>query len=313
VSRPVFRFAPSPNGRLHLGHAYSALLNERLAAACDGRFLLRIEDIDPARCRPAYEAAIYDDLAWLGLTWETPVRRQSEHWDDYRRAAAALRRAGLLYPCFCSRGAVGEAVARREAGTGLAWPRDPDGAPLYPGTCRNRPLPDVEGRITAGEAHAWRIDMEAALRAMPGPCRYRCFTPGGEDGLVDTRPGRWGDAVVVRKDTPTSYHLAVVVDDAVQEVSHVVRGRDLEAATDLHVLLQRCLGLASPRYHHHALILDPLGEKLAKSRGSVALFELRARGVAAHDVQEHFGLSPDAEDLQPDHAGPEGQDRREGH
>jgi glutamyl-Q tRNA(Asp) synthetase len=309
----VFRFAPSPNGRLHLGHAYSALLNEHLASACEGRLLLRIEDIDQGRCRPAYEAAIYDDLAWLGLTWELPVRRQSEHGDDYRRAAASLRGAELLYPCFCSRRAIGEAVARREDETGLVWPRDPDGVPLYPGTCRQRSRRDIEGRLAFGETHAWRIDMAAALRTVPGLDGYRCFTPEDEDRLAEARPGRWGDAVLVRKDAPTSYHLSVVVDDAIQGVSHVVRGRDLEAATDLHVLLQRCLGLATPRYHHHDLILDPMGDKLSKSRGSEALAELRGRGVSAQDVRRHLGFSTDTQDLQPDHAGSQGQDRREGH
>jgi glutamyl-Q tRNA(Asp) synthetase len=316
--RPVFRFAPSPNGRLHLGHAGSALLNERLAAACGGRLLLRIEDIDQGRCRPAYEAAIHDDLAWLGLVFETPVRRQSDHWDTYRRAATALKRKGLLYPCFCSRREVGEAVSRHEA-EGRAWPRDPDGTPLYPGTCRHRShrshrsQQEVESRLAAGEAPAWRLDMAAALAAVPGPFRYRRFDPGGGEGPVEAHPGRWGDAVVVRKDVPASYHLAVVVDDAIQGVSHVVRGRDLEAATDLHVLLQRILGLPSPLYHHHALILDPMGGKLSKSRGSEALSDLRARGVRPEEIRRHLGFSPDAQDLQPHHAGPEGEHRREGH
>ena len=290
MTKPVFRFAPSPNGRLHLGHAFSALLNDDFARRFGGRLLLRIEDIDIARCRPAFEAAIYDDLAWLGLRWEEPVRRQSEHFGDYRSAALALKERGLLYPCFCSRKDIGEAVACREAESGRPWPRDPDGAPLYPGTCRALPAEEIRRRIESGEPHAWRLHGEAARALLPGPHSYRRFDGTGFQETAAADPWRWGDALIVRKDIPTSYHLAVVVDDALQGITHVARGRDLEAATDLHVLLQGLLGLPTPLYHHHGLILDPEGDKLAKSRGSEALGELRMRGIAAEEVRRRLGF-----------------------
>jgi glutamyl-Q tRNA(Asp) synthetase len=290
VTKPVFRFAPSPNGRLHLGHAYSALLNADFARRFGGRLLLRIEDIDVVRCRPEFEAALYDDLAWLGLTWEEPVRRQSEHFDDYRTAFSTLKGRGMTYPCFCSRKDIADAVACRETG-GEGWPRDPDGAPLYPGTCRGIMPEEAERRIAGGEVHAWRIDMNKALVQSPGPHGYSRFDRSGREALCLAEPERWGDAVLVRKDTPTSYHLSVVLDDALQGVTHVVRGKDLEAATDLHALLQTLLGLPTPLYHHHDLVLDLTGDKLSKSRRSEALAELRARGVSAADVRRRLGFA----------------------
>jgi len=291
VTKPVFRFAPSPNGRLHLGHAYSALLNDALARRYHGRFLLRIEDIDIARCRPEYESAIYEDLAWLGLDWERPVRRQSEHFPDYRSAFQRLKGRGLVYPCFCSRKYISERIGAIEAASGEAWPRDPDGAPLYPGTCKGLPPDEIARRIGSGETHAWRIDSEAVRRLLPGSHVFTRFTPDGATDIVEADPWGWGDAVIVRKDVPTSYHLSVVVDDALQGVTHVVRGRDLEAATDLHVILQKMLGLSTPLYHHHGLILDPGGDKLAKSRKSEALSELRALGVTAAEIRRRLGFA----------------------
>ncbi|MGO4706078.1 tRNA glutamyl-Q(34) synthetase GluQRS [Microvirga sp. 2MCAF38] len=290
MTAPVFRFAPSPNGRLHLGHAYSALLNQDLASRLNGRLLLRIEDIDITRCRPDFEQGIYDDLSWLGLRWEKPVRRQSEHFEDYRAAARRLRSMRLLYPCFCSRKTIMEAVARNEAASGNPWPRDPDGAPLYPGLCLSCSVDEAEKRIAAGEDHAWRLDMQAALASAPGPYTYRRFDKQGREELVEAHPERWGDAVIVRKETPTSYHLSVVMDDALQGVTHVVRGQDLEASTDLHVLLQRLLGLPTPLYHHHGLVQDSNGDKLAKSRGSESLAELRDRDVSAVEVRARLGF-----------------------
>lgn len=292
MTKPVFRFAPSPNGRLHLGHAYSALLNDVLARRFDGRFLLRIEDIDITRCRPEYERAIYEDLAWLGLEWEKPVRRQSEHFADYQAAFRRLKGRGLVYPCFCSRRHIADKVEAVEAQSGRAWPRDPDGAPLYPGTCKGLSSEDVERRIGAGEPHAWRIDSAAARELLFGPYTFTRFSLRGDEEIVEADPWRWGDAMIVRKDVPTSYHLSVVVDDALQGVTNVVRGQDLEAATDLHVLLQKLLGLGTPLYHHHGLILDPGGDKLAKSRKSEALFELRARGVTAAEIRQKLGFAP---------------------
>lgn len=291
VTQPVFRFAPSPNGRLHLGHAYSALLNAELAAAWGGRLLLRIEDIDPARSRPEFEAAIREDLAWLGLRWEEPVRRQSEHFATYAAALSGLRKRGLVYPCFCTRGEIRVAVAKAEKRSGAPWPRDPDGVPLYPGTCRSLPEPEAAARVKSGELHAWRLDSDAAAKVVSGPLAFMAFDPSGrEEGRV-AAPGRWGDVVLGRKDVPTSYHLSVVLDDALQGVTHVVRGRDLEAATDLHVALQRLLGLPAPRYYHHALIRDATGSKLAKSAGSPALGALRAAGVSAEEVRRRLGFA----------------------
>jgi glutamyl-Q tRNA(Asp) synthetase len=279
------RFAPSPNGRLHRGHAYSALLNAAIARRLGGRLSLRIEDIDPVRSRPELVAAIVEDLAWLGLRWSGPVRRQSEHMADYAAARDGLAASGLAYPCFCSRGQIRDRVA-----AGADAPRDPDGAPLYPGTCRGLDPADARARMAAGAPHTWRLDMGRALAVAPGPHAYTAFGPDGGERRVAADPARWGDAVIARRDVPTSYHLAVVHDDAAQDVTHVVRGRDLEAATDLHVLLQRLLGLPSPRYHHHALIRDADGEKLAKSRGSVSLADLRAQGVAPAALRAALGV-----------------------
>jgi len=274
-----------------LGHAYSALLNDDFARRFDGRLLLRIEDIDLTRCRPEFEAAIYDDLAWLGLVWEEPVRRQSEHFDEYRAAFSRLKGAGVIYPCFCSRRDAAEGVACREA-RGTPWPRDPDGAPLYPGTCRTVSPEEAARRIADGDVHAWRIDMGKALLRCPGPHVYSRLERTMHEEPCRADPSRWGDAVLVRKDTPTSYHLSVVVDDAIQGVTHVVRGKDLEAATDLHVLLQDLLGLPTPRYHHHDLVRDPEGDKLSKSRRSEALAVLRERGASAAEVRERLGFPP---------------------
>lgn len=288
-SPPVFRFAPSPNGRLHLGHALSALTNERLAARFGGRLLLRIEDIDLTRCRPEFETGIHEDLAWLGIAFEPAVRRQSEHFDDYRAALARLEAMGLVYPCFCSRQAAKAEVSSREAASGKAWPRDPDGAALYPGTCRACSGEDAARRAEAGDAHVLRLAMDRALARVRGGLSYSVFDEDGAAREVAADPARWGDVVLARKDVPTSYHLSVVVDDALQGVSHVVRGRDLEAAADIHVLLQRLLGLPTPRYRFHRLLRDEAGQKLAKSRASESLAELRARGVTAQAVRRQLG------------------------
>ena len=273
ISRRVFRFAPSPNGFLHLGHAFSALLNYELANECGGRFLLRIEDIDLSRARPEFEAAIYEDLAWLELDWERPVRKQSEHFDDYFRALEKLDALGLLYPCACTRADIARAAPKD-------GPRDPDGAPLYPGTCRNKPRPPIREILRTGGV-ALRLDMAKALQLVP-PLTWREFGLGDVVAL----PEQWGDVVLARKDTPTSYHLAVVVDDALQGVTDVVRGKDLFHATSVHRLLQRLLGLPAPDYRHHELLLDARGEKLSKSRESKTLRELRAEGVTPREARD---------------------------
>ncbi len=297
---PVFRFAPSPNGLLHLGHAHSALLNAGMALRLGGRFLIRIEDIDVVRCVPALVGACLADLAWLGLDWERPERRQSQHFADYAAALGRLRERSLVYPCFCSRRAVVEAVAVREEEIGAPWPRDPEGVPLYPGTCRARSHMESEMLMEGGAPFAWRLDMSAALAAAGSePLRYtRVGTSGEVEGEVVCDPARWGDVVLARKDVPTSYHLAVVTDDAIQGVTHVVRGLDLEAATDIHVLLQRLFGLPTPLYHHHELQKDPSGHKLSKSRGSPSLADLRAGGVTAPEVRRSLGFADALADAQ---------------
>lgn len=281
---PVLRFAPSPNGRLHLGHAYSALLNADLARRLGGRFIVRIEDIDTVRCTPELTRACLDDLAWLGLDWERPERRQSAHFADYGAALAKLDGLGLIYPCFCSRREI-------EAAAGPQGPRQPDGGLIYPGTCRDLPAEEGRARMASGAPYALRLHMTRALRLAPPPFAYRRFAFDGGEEEVAADPAAWGDIVLARKETPTSYHLSVVVDDALQGVTHVVRGADLEAATDIHVLLQRLLGLPSPLYHHHALIADAGGDKLAKSRGSRSLADLRAAGIGAADIRRQLGFS----------------------
>lgn len=288
---PTLRFAPSPNGFLHLGHALSACLNFDLARRRGGRFLLRIEDIDRARCRPAFEAAIYEDLAWLGLAWETPVRRQSEEFAAYRDALAQLAAMDLVYPSFESRAEIARIVAEKER-TG-PWPRDPDGAPLYPGAGRALDRAERELRIASGAPYALRLDMAAALARIGTALAFteQACGPDGETGLIAADPAVWGDVVLARKETPTSYHLSVVVDDAAQGVTDVVRGQDLFAATGLHRLLQALLGLPAPTYHHHRLIRDAQGRKLAKSTQATGLRELRAAGASADDVRRLIGLA----------------------
>jgi glutamyl-Q tRNA(Asp) synthetase len=287
---PVFRFAPSPNGLLHLGHARSALLNFDLARASGGRFLLRIEDIDATRCRPDYEQAIYEDLAWLGLVWEQPVRRQSEHLALYRDAIARLTQEGLLYPAFESRADIARLVAERErAGP---WPRDPDGAPLYPGHSGQLSRAERERWRLSGAPYALRLDMAAGM-ARAGDLVWEELGSGPDDetGKVAARPAQWGDVILARKDTPTSYHLSVVIDDALQGVTHVVRGQDLFHATAVHRLLQALLGLPPPLYRHHPLALDERGHKLSKSTRATALRDLRAAGMAPVEVRQLVGLT----------------------
>jgi len=285
----VFRFAPSPNGYLHLGHAYSALLNFDAARDSGGRLLLRIEDIDPARCRPEFEAAIYQDLGWLGITWETPVRRQSLHLADYRAALEKLAAMGLVYPAFESRAEIARLVAQREAQA--PWPRDPDGAPLYPGDAKSL-APDVRGRLLdSGVPYALRLDMAAACaRVSDLGWTEHGDGPEGETGAVAARPEDWGDVILARKETPTSYHLSVVIDDALQGVTEVVRGADLFWSTSVHRLLQHLLGLPQPAYRHHRLVLDDAGRKLSKSTGATGLRELRSQGATPADIRRQVGL-----------------------
>ena len=284
----ILRFAPSPNGYLHLGHAYSALLNHDMARDLGGRLLLRIEDIDIERCRPEYEAAIYEDLRWLGISWVEPVRRQSEHFEDYAAAVAELEAQGLLYPSFESRSELNAIVA--ELDRHGHWPRDPDGVPIYPGRARKLAAAERARRRAAGEPFALRLAMDAAVaRAGALSWTETGAGPHGQTGLVTAAPQMWGDVVLARKETPTSYHLAAVLDDALQGVTDVVRGQDLFWSTGIHRLLQALLGLPEPTYHHHQLILDDDGRKLAKSTKSTGLRELRAAGSTARDIRRMVG------------------------
>ncbi|MCR6629537.1 MAG: tRNA glutamyl-Q(34) synthetase GluQRS [Magnetospirillum sp.] len=274
----ITRFAPSPTGRLHLGHAYSALFAH--AQAADGRFLLRIEDIDTGRCRPEFVDGIFEDLAWLGLEWESPVRRQSEHWDDYRAALARLDGMGLLYPCFCTRKDIADEVAR----AGHA-PHGPDGV-LYPGLCRALPAAERAERMAAGQPFALRLDMgRAAARA--GTLHWHDRAAGPQRAA----PELFGDVVLARKDSPTSYHLAVTVDDALQDVTLVTRGADLFAATHVHRLLQALLDLPVPDYHHHRLLTDETGKRFAKRDRSLTIESLREAGHTPAEVCRLAGFS----------------------
>lgn len=285
---PAFRFAPSPNGYLHLGHALSVLLNHDMARAAGGRLFLRIEDIDRTRCRPEFEQAIYEDLAWLAIEWEEPVRRQSEHFDEYRAALDRLEAEGLVYPAFESRSEIARLVAAREAATGSPWPKDPDGAPLYPGSAGELSEEERTHR-RASEPFALRLNMKKALAHIRRPLQWR-ETGEGAPREIEAKPERWGDVVLGRKETPTSYHLAVVLDDALQGITHVVRGLDLYEATAVHRVLQELLGLPAPVYHHHRLLLDSDGRKLAKRDPSTTLRDLRAAGATPADIRRAVGL-----------------------
>ncbi|WP_075217317.1 tRNA glutamyl-Q(34) synthetase GluQRS [Mongoliimonas terrestris] len=291
----MFRFAPSPNGDLHLGHALSALLNAEAAAASGGRMRVRIEDIDGERSRPAFVARILEDLDWLGIAYERPVRRQSDHLASYQGALVHLAALGLTYPSFASRAAVRAATEAEAARTGRPAPRDPDGAPLHPGLDRDLDPAAAAARIAAGEPHAMRLRMDRAV-ALAGPLSWRERDvdpdghPTGTVRRVAADPAAWGDVVLARKDAPASYHLAVVVDDAAEGITEVIRGADLFHATAVHRLLQVLLGLPEPVYRHHRLILGEDGRKLSKSAGSAGLRALRAAGATPADIRRLVGL-----------------------
>jgi len=272
----VTRFAPSPTGHLHLGHAYAAIMAHR--AAQGGRFLVRIEDIDAARCRPEFEAAIFEDLAWLGLAWESPALRQSQRFDAYRAALDRLEAQGLLYPCFCTRKEIAE-----EIGRAADAPQGPQGA-LYPGTCRALPAEARRARIESRESYALRLDISKAMRQI-GPVSFAEEGEGPERGVIAGNPALFGDVVLARKETPASYHLAVTVDDAFQGVTLVTRGQDLFAATHVQRLLQQLLGYPAPAYAHHRLILDEQGHKFSKRDRSITLRDLRESGATPADIR----------------------------
>jgi glutamyl-Q tRNA(Asp) synthetase len=281
----VTRFAPSPTGHLHLGHAFSALIAWRRAREAGGRFLLRLEDIDPTRCRAEFAASILEDLAWLGLDWDGEVRVQSQHLTAYRAALDALAARGLLYPCFCTRADIQQSAAA---------PHTPDGVPRYPGTCRALSPDERAARVAGGERYALRLDMSLALSAplpQAGEAHWAAaltFDEAGE-GAIACHPERFGDVVLARKDAPASYHLCVTHDDALQGVTLVTRGVDLKPATHLHRLLQALMGWPAPAYAHHPLLTDATGRRLAKRDRAATLRELRAQGHAPAAVRALAG------------------------
>ncbi|MFY8095652.1 MAG: tRNA glutamyl-Q(34) synthetase GluQRS [Niveispirillum sp.] len=273
----ITRFAPSPTGFLHLGHVHSCLFAVNAAKAANGRFLLRIEDIDPSRCRPDYEVMLKEDLAWLGFGWEEPVRRQSDHMEDYAAALDRLAALGVTYPCFCSRKEIADEIARAGNAPHLVA-MGPEG-PLYPGVCRHLSRDVAAARTAAGEPHAIRLDVAKAA-ILTGPLSWH----DRARGTIVADTGLLGDIVLARRDVWTSYHLSVTVDDAIQGVTLVTRGEDLFHATHVHRLLQALLSLPAPDYHHHGLLRNDRGERLSKRDGATGIRSLRAQGVSAADI-----------------------------
>ncbi|CAM1655919.1 Glutamyl/glutaminyl-tRNA synthetase [Bartonella apihabitans] len=286
--KPVrLRFAPSPNGYLHLGHAYSALVNKHIARILKGELVLRMENIDRTRCKTHYENAIVEDLSWLGVDFRKPFRRQSEHFSDYQKALDELEKLGLVYPAFLTRGEVKEIIAEAER-KGKNWPRDPDGTPLYPTDERSLSKSKAREMIAEGVPYSWRLNMDLALRFSGKDLFWHEFH-GNQTKKIIAHPELWGDVIIARKDMPTSYHLSVVVDDALQHITHVVRGNDLFQATSVHRLLQTILGYEPPLYYHHPLVLGHDGHKLSKSNKDTSLRSLREKGLTANDI---FALLP---------------------
>ena len=283
------RFAPSPTGRLHLGHAYSALLAHDASRAAGGGFLLRIEDIDTTRCRPEFEAGIYEDLAWLGLDWPAPVRRQSDHFADYATAIEKLRSLGVLYRCFLTRREIAEQAASAPHAPG----EGADGI-VYVGPTQSMSTDEEQARLARGESFAWRLSLRYSQDLLGEEFPRLVFVEQNaatnEERVVLARPQIHGDVILARKDTPASYHLCVVHDDALQNVTHVIRGEDLRSATHVHVLLQKLLGLPTPVYRHHALLTGPDGKRYAKRDQSLTLAALREAGVSPADIRARIGL-----------------------
>lgn len=285
----ITRFAPSPTGLLHLGHAYSALLAHDRARAAGGVFLLRIEDIDATRCRPEFESAIYADLAWLGLDWPLPVRRQSQHMKDYAATLDKLRELGVVYRCFLTRREIAEQSLSAPHGAG----EGPDGI-IYRGPAQRMSSDEEEARIACGESFAWRLSIKYSQDLLGEDFARLVFVERGErsntEHAVAAHPDSLGDVILARKDTPTSYHLSVVHDDALQGVTDIIRGEDLRPSTHIHVLLQRLLGLPTPIYLHHHLLTGPDGKRYAKREKSLTLAALREAGVSPADIRSRIGL-----------------------
>ncbi len=273
----ITRFAPSPTGLLHLGHAYSASLAWHAARESGGQFLLRMEDIDLTRCRPEFEEAVYEDLAWLGLDWDPPVRRQSDHFDDYTALLEKLSDRDLIYPCFCTRKEIAAEVNRSNSA-----PHGPEG-PVYPGTCRDMTESERQERFARGDGYALRLNMEKALaRVVVSKLQFQEVGKG----YIQCNPAPFGDIVLARKEISTSYHLAVTFDDAIQGVNHVIRGQDLFASTHIHRLLQALLDLPTPSYYHHGLISDAKGRRLSKRDKDATIKSLREYGYQPEEVRK---------------------------
>ena len=287
----IFRFAPSPNGLIHLGHAYSALINQQICREVGGIMLLRIEDIDTLRCTPELASLMLEDLAWLGFEWDFEPLHQSNNFDVYQDALNTLHDAGLIYPSFLTRGEIKKAVQSKKA-NGEDWKTDPDGVPHYPGNERSWSPEKQDEHLREQPVHTWRLNMKAAMEHAGEPLIWKetGFGWQGESGKILADPSQWGDVVLARSDTPTSYHLSSVLDDGAQNITHVVRGRDLFHATAVHRLLQTLLGLPVPTYHHHDLIMGDDGRKLSKSKGDTSIRALRDAGVTPNDIKSMIGL-----------------------
>lgn len=283
TTKDIYRFAPSPNGNLHLGHALSAILNYELAHKTNGTFLLRIEDIDQTRCTPTFEQNIYEDLMWLELNWPTPVRRQSDHFEAYHQALNELQKKDLIYPAFMTRREI-KAYFNSQTEPNSEIPTDPDGVPLYPALDKHLSNAARHEAIASGRPYAWRLNMDMALKDTPLDLHW-CEQGDGVRGSILATPHKWGDVILSRSDLPSSYHLSVTVDDAIQDISHVVRGMDLFQATSIHRILQHLLDLPAPIYHHHRLISDTDGRKLSKSKGSTSIRSMRQKGYSPLDIR----------------------------
>lgn len=285
MSQPIFRFAPSPNGKLHLGHAYSALLNQKLAREAGGKLLLRIEDIDTQRCTPELEAQMLDDLKWLGIEWDEEPMRQSDNFETYRKIVKKLLDKKIMYPAFMSRGEVNTIVKKAEK-SGKIWPRDPDGTPHYPPHDKNMSKKKRSKVLSSQSPNSYRFNMSEVIDIFGDMFQW-------QEKRLDTfaDPKAWGDVVLARADIPTSYHLACVLDDAAQNITHIVRGKDLFYATAIHRVLQNVLDLEEPQYNHHKLILDEDGQKLSKSRKDTSLSDLRKQGKSPDDIKNLIGFS----------------------
>ena len=283
------RFAPSPTGRLHLGHAWSALLAYEASRSANGDFLLRIEDIDTTRCRPEFEAGIYEDLTWLGLDWPKPVRRQSGHFADYAAAIEKLRSLGVLYRCFLTRREIAEQAASAPHAPG----EGADGI-VYFGPAQPMSTDEEQARLARGDSFAWRLSLRYSQDLLGEEFPRLVFVEQDEatnaEHVIAARPQIHGDVILARKDTPASYHLCVVHDDALQDVTHVIRGEDLRSATHIHVLIQKLLGLPTPIYRHHALLTGPDGKRYAKRDKSLTLAALREAGVSPAQIRDRIGL-----------------------